>query len=80
MLHVRHSPLNPDYKPYRLCSCGLSKTETQILLECDLTRSSRQTVLNSIINIVLNEQVFTLSQLNGLKLHRIVFPCLATLN
>jgi len=58
--------LNPDYKHYRLCSCGLSQTETHILLECNLTRAPRQVMLNSIRNILLKEQVFTSSQLNGL--------------
>ena len=28
ILRLSHSPLNPDYKHYRLCSCGLSQTET----------------------------------------------------
>jgi len=39
MLRLSHSPFNPDYKHYRLCSCGLSRTKTHILLECDLTRA-----------------------------------------
>ena len=39
MLCLSHSPLNPECKHYRLCSCGLSQTETYILLECDLTRA-----------------------------------------
>jgi len=54
-------------KHYRLCSYGLSQTETHILLECELTRAPRQVMLNSIRNILLKEQVFTLSQLNGLS-------------
>jgi len=37
------------------------------LLECELTRAPRQVMLNSIINMLLKEQVFTLSQLNGLS-------------
>ena len=53
---------------YRLCSSSLSsQTETHILLECELTRAPRQVMLNSIINMLLKEQVFTLSQLNGLS-------------
>jgi len=32
-----------------------------------VTRDSRQVMLNSIRNIILKEQVFTLSQLNGLS-------------
>ena len=67
MLRLSHSPLNPDYKHYRLCSCGLSLTESHIFLECDLTRTPRQVMLNSIRNILLKEQVFTLSQLNILN-------------
>jgi len=55
------------YKHYRLCSCGLSKTETHILLECDLARASRQLMINSITDILLKEQVFTLSQLNTIS-------------
>jgi len=66
MLRLSHSPLNPDYKYYRLCSCGLYQTETHILLECDLTRAKRQVMFNSIRNILLKEQVFSLSQLNRL--------------
>jgi len=65
-LHISHSPLNPDYKHYRLCSCGLPQTEIHILLHCDLTRAPRPVVLNSIRNILLKEQVFTLYQLNRL--------------
>jgi len=53
MLRLSHSPLNPDYKHYRLCSCGLSQTETHILLEGNLTRAPRQVMLNSIRNILL---------------------------
>jgi len=67
MLCLSHSPLNPDYKHYLLCHCGLSQTETHILLECDLTRAPRQVMFNSIRNILLKEQVFSLSQLNGLS-------------
>ena len=52
---------------YSLCSCGLSQTEIHILLECDLTRAPRQVMLNSIRNILLKEQVFTLSQQNILS-------------
>jgi len=77
------SSLNPDYQHYRLCSCGLSQTETHILLVCDLTRAPRQVMLNSIRNILLKEQVFTLSQLkktDSVKLHGSVFSYLATLN
>jgi len=66
MFRLRRSPLNPGNKHYRLCSCVLSITETHILLECDLNKASRQVMLNSIINILLKEQVFTLSQLNEL--------------
>jgi len=32
VLSIRHSPLNPDYKRYPLCSCGLSRTAYHILL------------------------------------------------
>jgi len=67
MLRLSHSPLNPHYKHYRLCSRGLSQTETHILPECDLTRAPRQVMSNSIRNILLKEQVFTLSQLNRLS-------------
>jgi len=66
MLRLRHCPLNPD-KHYRLCLCGLSETETHILLQCDLTRASRQVMLTSIRNIFLKEQVLTLSKLNALS-------------
>ena len=41
--------------------------ETHILLECDLTRAPRQVMLNSIRNVLLKEQVFSLSQLNRLS-------------
>ena len=67
MLRLSRSPLKPDYKHYRLCSCALSQTETHILLECDLTRAPRQVISNSIRNILLKEQVFTLPQLNRLS-------------
>jgi len=73
ILRLSHSPLNPDYKHYRLCSCGLSQTETHILLECGQTRAPRQVMLNSIINILLKEQMFTSSQLNGL-IRKAIYP------
>jgi len=67
VLLLRHSPSKPDYEHYCLCSCGLSKTETHILLKCDLTRASRQDMLDSIRNILLigTGTVFTLSRLTG---------------
>ena len=67
LLRLSHTPLNLDYKHYRLCSSGLSQTETHILLECGLTRAPRQVMLNSLRNIILKEQVFSLSQLNRLS-------------
>ena len=67
MLRLSHSPLNPDYEHYRLCSRGQWQTKTHILPECDLTRAPRQVRSNSIRNIILKEQVFTLSQLNRLS-------------
>jgi len=67
MLRSSHRLLNPDYKHYRLFSCGLSQTESHVLQECDLTKAPRLVLLNSIRNILLKEQVFTLSQRNRLS-------------
>jgi len=67
MLRLSHSLLNLDYKHYHLCSCSLSQTETNIFLEYNLTRAPRQVTLHSIRNILLKEQVFSLSQLNRLS-------------
>jgi len=54
------SSYNMNYKHYRLCSFGLSKTETpHILLECYLTRASHQVMINSTTDVLLKEQVFT---------------------
>ena len=68
MLRLRHGPLNPDYKHHRLGLGGLSMTDTHVFfyVECD-QRDSRQILLNSMRNIILKDQMFTLSQLNPLS-------------